>query len=402
MTVQGPTGRMLEGAEVWLVDPATVDPKRAVIASRTLGDWVGASRAMAAEVVLSDEQGNAVFRGARPKGFLVAARSGALFGLAERREALGRGDRVELSLVERKSYRVALRNAAGAPAAGVQISLAAPDPGTPDRPYMLPATAVTDARGEATLFEPPAAAKRVLEGLDQIPERLAVLRLPARGLEPLELRDDGELASWDLPWMNQLHLVAQHAAFSQDHWAGLIQVFPSADGSRSSRTLAQSLAGGTLELPYVSQAEDLRAVVVISEASAPGRFIGTMTLELETPSTREASKAVSGERLPAPRTLNLPLDAGLILTGRCVDADGAAMGGETIDLFVVGDASTSWTLVTDDEGRFRWLLFRPGKPLAKVVVGARSERVAGDLRATTRLGDVAAGQVVDLGVLTLK
>ncbi len=394
VTVIGPEGRAVEGAEVWLVDPSTVDPKRAVIASRTLGDWVAASRAMATLVEVTDGNGAVAFEGARPQGFLVAARSGALFGMAERREPLRRGELLELNLVERKSYRVRLSDSSGAPAVGVPMTLAAPDPGTPDRPYMLPATATTNAAGEATLFEPPAAATNVLEGLDQIPERLAVLRLPARGLVPLELRDDGESLPWALPPLGELRLVGRHPAFSEAHWTGLVQVFPAADGSRSSRTLTQHLTDGALELPYVSQDDDLRAVVVISEASAPERFIGTMTMALEAPDEDAA--------IAAPRVAELPLDTGLILTGRCVDAKGAALGEETIDLFVVGDAGASWTVITDAEGRFRWLLLRPGKPLAKVVVGARSERAQGDLRATTRLGDVAAGQVVDLGVLTLK
>ena len=79
-----------------------------------------------------------------------------------------------------------------------------------------------------------------------------------------------------------------------------------------------------------------------------------------------------------------------------------ALANATVDLFVVGDANASWTLVTDDEGRFRWLLLRPGKPLAKIVIGARSKGTSGELRGTTRLGDVEAGDVVDLGVFTLK
>lgn len=348
---------------------------------------------MATQVEITGVSGSAEFHGAGTMGFLVAARSGALFGMAESLGAPGRGDRIELRLVERKSYRVELTDSEGVPAAGVQITLAAPDPGAPDRPFMLPSAATTDADGRATLFEPPAAATRVVEGLDQVPERLAVLRLAAPDLPPLELRADGEATPWELPPMERLELVCKHAAFSREHWAGLVQVFPAADGSRSSRTLAQSLDGGVLKLPFVAQGEDLRAVAVISEASAPERFLGTFTMAIDA--------LDAGSRGAAWRSVELPLDAGLIVTGRCVDAKGAGLGEETIDLFVVGDAGTSWTQVTDVEGRFRWLLLRPGKTLAKVVVGARTERPGGDLRGTTRLGDVAPGQVVDLGVLTL-
>jgi hypothetical protein len=391
--VVGPQGGRLEGVEVWLVDAESIDPERAVIASRTLGDWVAASRAMATQTAITDESGSAELDGAGTKGFLVAARSGALFGMAEALGGSERGDRLELNLVERRSYRVVLTDAEGAPATGVQITLAAPDPGAPDRPFMLPSTATTDAAGRATLFEPPAAATRVLEGLDQVPERLAILRLAARDLSPLELRADGEALPWSLPPMERLELACKHAAFSREHWAGLVQVFPAADGSRSPRTLAQSFGGGVLKLPFVGQGEDLRAVAVISEASAPERFLGTFTMAIDA--------LDAGGGAAAQRSVELPLDAGLIITGRCVDAKGAGLGEETIDLFVVGDAGTSWTQVTDVEGRFRWLLLRPGRTLAKVVVGARTERPGGDLRGTARLGDVAPGQVVDLGVLTL-
>ena len=392
VAVTGPTGNALEGAEVWLVDPRTVSPERAVIASRTLGDWVEASRAMAAEVAVTDAQGGAVFQGPHPEGFLVAARTGPLFGMLERREATGRAERVPLNLVARRSYPVVILQADGSPAAGLQITLAAPDPAVPDRPFLLPSTAVTNARGEATLLEPPQAATSVLEGLDQIPERLAVLRLPALEVAPLALRDDGEAVTYTLPPLASVQLVGRHKAYSMDHWAGLAQVFPAADGSRSARTLAQPFVNGEVVLPHISGEEDMRVVFVVSEASAPERFIGTMTMEFDAQDTGGSG----------PRRVELPLDSGLILSGRCVDQKGAALANATVDLFVVGDANASWTLVTDDEGRFRWLLLRPGKPLAKIVIGARSKGTSGELRGTTRLGEVDAGDVVDLGVFTLK
>lgn len=392
--VTAPNGEPLAGVEVWLVDPGAIRPESAVIATRTLGDWVMASRAVAAEVVPTDAGGIAAFAAPQEAGFLVAAARGSLFGLVERTEPLGRREQVLLQMLDRPSYPVSVRAANGLPAAGVALTLAAPEPASPDRPFALPSTAITDADGFATLYEPPAAAKRLLEGLDQIPERIALVRLPVEGLTPASLRTGGERTEIILPPLETIEVRCRHAAFSEGHWAGLIQVFPMKDGSRSTRTLAHSFDRGRLILPHASTGQDLRIVAVISEAAAPDRFIGTLTLE---------SRGALEPTLKAGiRSLELPLDTGLLVTGRCLDGQGKALAGETIDLFVVGDASTSWTQVTDREGRFRWLLMRPGKPLARVVLGARATRSAGDLRATQRLGEVEAGQVVDLGVLTLE
>lgn len=393
--VTAPSGESLEGVEVWLVDPREVVPERAVVASRTLGDWVEASRAMATEVAWTNARGIATFAGERDAGYLVAARQGALFGLVERTAPPAKGERTNLQLAGRAAYPVLVRDGSGAPAPGVALTLAAPDPATPDRPFPLPATAFTDERGLATLYEPPAIAAQVFEGLDQIPERIALIRIPAEGLAPVSLDPGGERVEAILPALRPLEIRCQHAAFSEEHWAGLVQVFLASDGSRSERTLAQVLDGGRLTMPHATAANDLRLIAVVSEAAAPERFIGTLTLVAPRDS---AASGASG----AARVIELPLDSGLLLTGRCLDASGKALTNATIDLFVVGDASTSWTQVTDAEGRFRWLLTRPGKPLARVVVGVRTRGDGGQTKATKRLGEVAAGEVVDVGVLTLR
>ncbi|QDV05422.1 hypothetical protein Poly30_09190 [Planctomycetes bacterium Poly30] len=383
--VTGPGGESLAGVEVWLVDPRSVDPERAVIASRTLGDWVEASRAVATEVLSTDDRGLAHFEARCEEGFLVAARRDALFGLVERVVPLPPKEQVPLQLLARAAYPVRVVDASGAPARGVALTLAAPDPATPDESFALPSSAFTDERGLATLYEPPPVATGVFEGLDQVPERVAILRIPVGGLAPVPLAPGGERVNVELPPLQPIELRCQHAAFSEDHWAGLVQVFLASDGSRSERTLAQAFEAGRIRLPYASRREDLRLHAVISEAAAPGRFIGMLTLDA-----------------PATGVIDLPLDEGLIVTGRCVDAEGSALADQTIDLFVVGDASTAWTLVTDGEGRFRWLLLRPGKALARVVIGARTRGTGPPKKSTKRLGDVSAGEVVDVGVLTLR
>lgn len=397
VALRGPSGRPVQGAEVWVVDPGTIRPDRAVIASRTLGDWVKASRAVASEVATSGGDGQVQFTEERKKGLLVVARRGALFGMLEWTEPTRSRQRVEMDMVERRGYTVQVVDAAGAPAVGVPLTLAAPDPGTPGKPFALASTAVTDDDGLAMLYEPPAVSKRILQGLDQVPERVALLRLPMLDLAPIVLPEDGRPVRAVLPPTAPLEVRCRHAAFDGDHWAGILQVFPAADGSRSERTLAQTLAAGRAQMPHVSPTEDLRMVVALSEAEHPSRFIGTMTVQ----APGSAALAEHG----AARVIELPLDTGLLVTGRCVDAAGASIANKTVDLSVVGDANSSWTLVTDAEGRFLWWLQRPGKTLARIVVGVRSgERGAGaaGLRATQRLGDVTAGQVVDLGVLSLK
>lgn len=394
--VTGPGGEALPGAEVWLVDPQDVVPERAVIASRTLGDWVEASRAVSTRIATTDERGVAALGDDHDDGFLVAARQGALFGLLERVTAPAAKERISLQLLARAAYPVLVRDASGAPAGGVALTLAAPDPAAPDRPFPLPSTAFTDERGFATLYEPPPIATQVFEGLDQVPERIALLRLPADGLDTVPLASSGEQVEVQLPPLASVEVRCRHAAFAEDHWAGLVQVFLAADGTRSERTLAHALEAGRVVLPHASRTADLRLVAVVSEAFAPERFIGT--LNFDAPLVAEAERTGAG----GVRVIELPLDSGLIVTGRCVDAQGGALANETIDLFVVGDASTSWTQVTDREGRFRWLLMRPGKALARVVIGARTGGRGAQAKTTTRLGDVGAGEVVDVGVLTLR
>ncbi len=394
VTVRGPQGHPVDGAEVWIVDPNALDPERAVIATRTLGDWVGASRAMAVEVTATDASGVVQLEDETDGGFLLAARIGALFGMVERRQRASRGEEIELQLAQRKAYRIALVDADGAPAAGVPLTLAAPDPGMPDEPLSLPSTAHTDAEGMATLYEPPPVATQILDGLDQIPERMAVMRLPMGDLKPIHLHGAGEAVHVTLPPSCPVEVRCRHAAFGEEHWAGMLQVFPAADGSRSDRTLAQAFTAGVVKMPFASQSEDLRRVVAVSEAAHPNRFIGTLTVQ--------AAGLPESTRAGVPRVIELPLDAGLLVTGRCLDAAGSALANTTVDLFVVGDGSSSWTLVTDEEGRFRWLLQRPGKALAKVVVGVRARGTRGQVRASKRVGEVAAGDVGDLGGLRLK
>ena len=387
--VLGSDGKPAAGVECWLVDPQTVDPARAVALSRTLGDWVAASRGIASETARSSADGTVRFSKDTVGGFLVAAQRGADFGMAER--ATRTDQTVPIQMAARATYRVEVRTASGRPAGEVPVTLAAPDPGTPKKPYLLPSTAVTDAQGIATLYEPPAAAAaNILEGLDQVSERLAVVRMPQKSLRPTSLRRD-ESVRVTLPPAAALEIRCEHAAFPSDHFGGLVQVFPAADGSRSERTLAATMKDGVLVVPYAEAGLDLRVVAVLTESDRPERFVGTILQDARMPRTADVRADCV-----------LRLDGGLLVTGRCVDAAGASLANAPIDVFVVGDPGSSWTVVTDTEGRFRWLLQREDGDFAQRVIGLRRKHDGGDSRASVRLGDLQGGQVVDLGEVVVK
>ena len=376
--VDGAGGPVAE-AELWVVDRRTLRADAAVLASRVTGDWVATSMRLAAEVRRSDDRGRARLAEGPPPGVFLAARKGALFGSVEL-PSIGR-DGLQLTLRPRTSYRARVLHADGRPAAGVPLTLAVP--GEP-RAVRLPVTATTDERGVAVLHEPPPEA---LAGLRRVPggtRRVALARVATR--EPLVIEvDPVGLGEGTLPPCGDLRLRLGHGDFPADHWGGVLQVFPARNGSRSDATLAVPVAGSEALVRHVERGVDLRSVVVVAESGGAGaRLLGSFSRPLE---------ALADEG-SVERTLRL--DGGVLVEGRMVDGEGRPRGGAAYSAMVADEPSTTWSLPSDAEGRFRWLLVGPAGPEAwtAIRIGGRRDGVTVELPTFEPGGAVSVGDVV--------
>lgn len=377
ITVVDEAGGPVGDAELWILDRRTLRADAAVLASRLTGDWVETSLQLAVQVHRTDDLGRARLQGTPDPGVFVAARRDALFGSVEV-SSIGREGLV-LSLRPRTSYRARILDADGRPAEGVPLTLAVP--GEP-RLERLPVTAVTGPDGTATLYEPPAEA---LAGLRRVPagtERVALARVVSK--EPIAVPVDpvgtGEAA---LPPSTDLVVRLTHGAYPEDAWGGVLQLFPARNGSRSDATLAMRVQGSEATLRHVELGLDLRAVVVVGEASGGHeRLLGSFS---------QLMPALGQEEARAVR--EIPLDGGVLVEGRLFDGAGRARAGVSVQAMVEGEPSTTWSLLTDAEGRFRWLLAAPTGlgQWAAVRIGGRRDGV------TVPLPDFTAGGSVSLG-----
>lgn len=388
VTLVDEAGGRVPDAELWVVDRRTLRADAAVLASRITGDWVETSRRMATERLRSDERGLARLGESPSRGVMIAARKGALFGSIELRAIDGEG--LTLSLRPRTAYRVRVLDDSGRPAAGVPLTLAVP--GEP-RPQKLPVTARTGADGVAVLFEPPAVA---LVGLRRPPtgaRRVALARVATR--EPVLAEVDpvgiGEAV---LPPCGEVRVRLTHGGFPEGHWAGVLQVFPARKGSRSDATLAEPVVGSVAEVGHVERGLDLRAVVVVGEREGDReRLIGSLDRRLEGLDAAGAD-GVTPQGNAAERAL--ALDRGLLVEGRLVDGAGAPRVGVVAQAMVEGEPSTTWSLQSGEDGRFRWLVVGPGDPAtwSALRIGGRRDGVTVPLTAPAAGATLALGDVV--------
>jgi len=375
ISVVDEAGGPVPDAELWLVDRRTLRADAAVLASRITGDWVETSLQLAAEVQRTDGRGRARLQDSPAPGVFLAARSGALFGSVEVR-AIGREGLV-LSLRPRTSYRARVLDSEGRPAQGVPLTLAVPGEPRLDR---LPATAVTGADGTAVLYEPPAEA---LVGLRRIPvgtERVALARVASK--EPIAvLVDPVGTGVVSLPSSADMTLRLTHSGFPADHWGGVLQLFPARNGSRSDVTLAVPVVGSEATLRYVERGVDLRAVVVVGEDE---RLLGSFAQLMDGVGAEETSPA-----------REVSLDRGVFIEGRLVDGEGKPRAGASVQAMVEGEPSTTWSLATGPEGRFRWLVAAPSGAgrWSAVRIGGRRDGVTVPLPAFTPGDRVALGDV---------
>ncbi len=386
------------GAEAWLVDREALRPDLAVIASRTTGDWVATTRAIAVETRVAGADGVVQFEHVPTSGYLVVARLEEQLGAAERAaQAAPSGQPIEMTLVPRTRYRIRVVDVAGAPATGVAVTLATQ---VGDELRQLPATAFTDNEGLATLYEPPTAAF-IAAGEAAPPAdaygRLALVRIPSSSRPWIKAQPEG-VATVVLPPTVPLTVRADHRGFTPDHWSGVVQVFRARDGSRSDSTLAFELVDGVAQLPHVEVGVDLRVIAVVGEASAePGRYVGSVSRSIRGAKDRSQGLACA-----------LQLDGGVLVAARCLDEAGLALARTAVDVFVIGEPATSWTVLTDDNGRLRWLLPRVDRSLVGARIGfrARGEGGADVGRAAAQLAEPGAapalGATVDLGDVVLK
>ncbi|MEM6671773.1 MAG: hypothetical protein AAF726_02955 [Planctomycetota bacterium] len=343
VVVRDEAGGPVPGAEVWIVDRLQLRAEEAVLASRMTGDWVETSLLLAAQNELTDAAGAARFGETPQSGVLVAARSGALFGGVEL-GAVRRNEVIEISVRPRPTYRVRVLDPSGAPVVGVPMSLGIPreDRGA----ERLAATSLTDSSGLAVIYEPPAAAFPARGRRSLSTARVAVARIATRDSVRVAV-DEVTTAELALPPTASVAIEARHPWFGPAHWGGVVQLFAASDGSRSEVTLASEIIGGRALVQHVEIGVDLRVVAVLSEAGDGDarRFVGTHTQKLEPVET-------PGELVDRV----LELGGGAFFAGRIVDASGEPLAGQPVDVRIARRPSTSWTVVTDELGAFRWLL----------------------------------------------
>jgi|GEM_PF-1753868 len=381
VTVIDEVGDPVEGAEVWIVDHRSLRADVAVLASRITGDWVETAKAVAASIETTDANGLVRFPTAPTGGVLVAASKGSYFAALERRQ-IGSG-KFEITLRPRIPYRVHVVDSEGKPAVGVAVSLAIPRGEAIER---LPASARTDEDGVAILHEPPPEAFAARRDVDRGTVRLAVARIPA-GSQPTAPVDPVGTGEIVLPPCGTVELIASHSQFSQDHWKGVVQLFAAKNGSRSDQTLAARFEGGRVTFKYVEVGIDLRAVAVIVEEDDPARRpVGAFSDRLE---PVELPGEVRGRVLL--------LDKGAMIEGNAVNAKGEPFAGVPLTLMVENDPATTWTIMTDDRGGFRWLVTKTREGLDGALVLLRANGAKG----TKTLPNVPLGSTVPLGTIEL-
>ena len=377
VTVIDELGDPVEGAEVWIADPTSLRADVAVVASRVSGDWVETAKAVAASLDTTDANGKVRFPVAPLGGVLVAASKGSQFAALERRQIGASG--LELTLRPRVQYRVEVVDHEGAPAPDVAVSLAIPRGESLER---IPASARTDATGIATLVEPPPEAFAARRNVARGTVRVALARIPAAVL-PSASVDPVGTGRIELPPTGAVTLIASHSQYEEDHWECVVQLFSASSGTRSEQTLARELKAGRAEYPYVEVGVDLRVVGVFAEATdEQQRPVGSYSERLE-------PVVEIGES----RGRVMVLDRGALLQGTVVDANGEPVPGVPVTLRIKDAPATTWVVVSDLSGGFRWLVTQPRTRLDGALVEVRAAGREG----TKTLPETPAGSTIDLG-----
>ena len=280
-------------------------------------------------------------------------------------------------------YRVRVVDSEGEPAPGVAVSLGIPRGETIQR---IPSSARTDEDGYATLLEPPPQAFAARRDEDRGTVRVAVARIPANqaltaAVDPV---GTGEI---QLPATGSVTLIASHSQFAADHWEGVVQLFAAKNGTGSDKTLAKTLTDGRVEYPYVEVGVDLRVVAVVVEKDDPAvRPVGKYMERLE-------PVVAAGEQ----RSRVMTLDRGAMIEGSIVDAEGEPIAGVPVTLMIRNDPATTWAIITDEAGGFRWLVTESRVGLNGALVELRAARKSG----TKTLPAVPPGTTVDIGAVEL-